>query len=78
GRFSGEEGKTVFNTFACSPNLKDWTLWDGEPLMTSSLPLDKFQAHKPWFIKVKGVTYQFYSANGNEGFGIAVATSKKI
>lgn len=68
----------AFDTFACSRDLLHWTKWDGEPLIQPSEPWDKEHAHKPWVIKYQGVVYHFYCAVGEEGRGLALATSKPI
>lgn len=74
-RFAGDTGSYVFDTFACSYDLVNWTAWDGEPLVTASRPFDAIQAHKPWIVKWRGTVYHFYGANGADGFGIGLATS---
>jgi len=38
--------------------------------------LDRKYAHKPWVIKWKGTVYHFYTAVGEYGRAIALATSK--
>ena len=67
----------AFNTFACSKDLKNWTVWDGKPLIESENEWENVHAHKTWFIHSNGVNYHFYCAvnNNNERF-IAVATSE--
>jgi len=39
---------------------------------------DAKYAHKPWVIKWKGIVYHFYTAVGNKGRVIALATSKEL
>jgi hypothetical protein len=71
----------AFNTFAASYDLVHWTKWNGEDLMKPSEPYDATFAHKPWFVKYRGVVYQFYCAVANdkdEHRAIAVATSKEM
>ena len=68
----------AFDRFACSYDLINWTDWDGEDLIASSEPYDKEYAHKPWVIKWKGIVYHFYTAVGNQGRVIALATSKEL
>ena len=68
----------AFNTFACSYDMVHWTKWTGPNLMQPSEPYDHTYAHKPWFLKYKGVVYQFYCAVGNEGRVIALATSVNL
>ena len=68
----------AFERFACSYDLVHWTEWTGEDLIASSEDYDKIYAHKPWMIKWKGVVYHFYTAVGNQGRVIALATSKKL
>ena len=73
-RFNGGAG--AFDTFACSYDLQNWTLWDGAPLIAPEFPWENVHAHKPWFIRKDGVNYHFYCAvnDQNERF-IAVAHS---
>ena len=66
----------AFDTFACSYDLKNWTKWEGEPLVRPSEPYDAKHAHKPWVLKHDGVVYHFYCAVGDKGRGIALATSE--
>ena len=75
---STKERKT-YNTFACSYNLTDWTIWDGEPLIKSEFEWENEHAHKSYVIKDNDVIYHFYCATNdkNERF-IALATSKKL
>ncbi len=68
----------AFERFACSYDLINWTDWDGEDLVSTSEPYDKEYAHKPWVIKWKGVVYHFYTAVGQQGRVIALATSKEL
>ncbi len=70
--------KSTLDTFACSYDLKNWTDWNGEPLILPSEPFDKTFAHKPWVVKHNGVVYHFYNALGDEGRVIALATSKDL
>ncbi len=67
--------KGGFNTFAASRDLRQWTRWDGPPLVAPSEPWDKEHAHKPWVIRHAGTTYHFYCAVGEGGRSIALATS---
>lgn len=71
-----EDIEGAFDTFACSRDLVHWTQWTGEPLIRPSEPWDKVHAHKPWVIKQDGIVYHFYCAVGEQGRGIALATSK--
>lgn len=64
-----------FDTFALSRDLAHWTSWDGPPLVQPSEPYDKSCAHKPFVLCVDGVVYHFYCAVGENGRGLAVATS---
>ena len=68
----------AFDTFACSYDLRNWTKWDGAPLVEPSEPYDSTYAHKPWVSKHEGVVYHFYCAVGDKGRGIALATSKPL
>ncbi|HEY8784578.1 MAG TPA: glycosylase [Mucilaginibacter sp.] len=69
----------VFNRFACSYDLVNWTDWNGEKLIQSSEPYDNEFAHKSCVIYWKGTVYHFYCAvDKAQQRGIAVATSKDI
>ncbi|MFV0291409.1 MAG: hypothetical protein ACK5IJ_11025 [Mangrovibacterium sp.] len=74
------EGETVvYNSFACSYDLVNWTQWQGEHLIEPSEDYDNWFAHKAFVIKSDGVVYQFYNAVNKDGArGIAVATSKDL
>ena len=74
------EGKTVvYNSFACSYDLQNWTEWDGEHLIVPSEDYDNMFAHKSFVVKWNGVVYHFYNAVNKKGDrGIAVATSKNL
>lgn len=68
----------AFNTFACSYDLGNWTKWTGPAIVSSTKPWDMTYAHKPWIIKDKDTVYQFYTAVGNQGRAIALATSRDL
>ena len=70
----------AYDTFAISHDLKDWTMWDGEPLTDSEAEYDSKHAHKPWIVEWKGVRYHFYCARAVDGRprGIALSTSQKM
>ena len=68
----------AFDTFACSYDLVQWTKWTGPHLIEPGESYDKTYAHKPWVLKYNGVVYHFYCAVGNEGRGIALATSHEM
>ena len=69
----------AFERFACSYDLKNWTYWKGDDLISPSEDFDSQYAHKPFVIKYKGVVYHFYCAVDNKGNrGIAVATSTDL
>lgn len=68
----------AFERFACSYDLINWTDWKGEDLIAPSEDFDKKYAHKPWVIKWKGVVYHFYTAVGDQGRVIALATSRDL
>ena len=76
--FCKNHPKGAFDTFACSYDLKNWTDWNGEPLVKASEKYDTPFAHKPYIINHDGVVYHFYCAVGNEGRVIALATSKDL
>ena len=70
-------GRGAYDTFACSRDLVNWRVWDGEPLIAPTEEWENVHAHKPWFIRHNGVNYHFYCAvNQNNERYIAVATSK--
>jgi predicted GH43/DUF377 family glycosyl hydrolase len=74
--FRYNAGGGAFDTFACSYDLQNWTLWDGEPLIAPEHPWENVHAHKPWFIRHNGVNYHFYCAVNDQGERfIAVAHS---
>jgi len=68
----------AFERFACSYDLINWADWDGKDLIAPSEDYDKRYAHKPWVIKWNGIVYHFYTAVGNSGRVIALATSKDL
>lgn len=69
----------VFNRFACSYDLVNWTDWTGEKLIQASEPYDNEFAHKSCVIYWKGVVYHFYCAvDKTQQRGIAVATSRNL
>ena len=65
--FRFNAGGGAFDTFACSYDLQNWTLWEGEPLIAPTLPWENVHAHKPWFIRKDGVNYHFYCAVNDMG-----------
>lgn len=68
----------AYNTFAVSKDLKNWTKWQGEPLVKSEYEWENVYAHKQWVIKENGVVYHFYCAvNQNKERFIALAKSEK-
>lgn len=68
----------AFDRFACSYDLVHWTEWKGEDLVRPSESYDRTYAHKPCVLKWKGVVYHFYTAVGDQGRVIALATSKRV
>ncbi len=69
----------AYNTFAVSKDLKNWTKWQGEPLVKSEYEWENVYAHKQWVIKENGVVYHFYCAVNHQGERfIALATSQPI
>lgn len=60
------DGK-AYDTFACSYDLANWTVWEGEPLVASVMEWENTFAHKPWFIRHEGVNYHFYCAVNTKG-----------
>ncbi len=69
----------VYNSFACSYDLVNWTEWDGPHLIQPSEDYDSWFAHKAYVIKVDDVVYHFYNAVDKKGNrGIALATSKDL
>jgi predicted GH43/DUF377 family glycosyl hydrolase len=57
----------AYDTFACSYDLANWTVWEGEPLVSSVEEWENTYAHKPWFIRYEGVNYPFYCAVNSKG-----------
>ena len=75
--FRLEAEKPAYNTFACSRNLVDWTIWDGEPLIKSEYPWENVHAHKSWFLRHNGCNYHYYCAvNFQKERFIALAVSE--
>ncbi|WP_346238629.1 glycosylase [Niabella insulamsoli] len=73
--WKGRETET-FNRFACSYDLINWTDWNGQDLINSTIDIDKKYAHKSFVLKHKGVVYHYYCAvDQQDNRGIAVATS---
>lgn len=75
--FRYEADKPAYNTFACSRDLVNWTIWEGEPLIKSEYEWENVHAHKTCFIRQNGVNYHYYCAvnSDNERF-IALAVSE--
>ncbi|MFV0604583.1 MAG: glycosylase [Niabella sp.] len=66
----------AFNRFAASYDLVNWTDWEGDDLINSTVDYDKKYAHKSFVLKHKGVVYHFYcGVDAKDNRGIAVATS---
>ena len=66
----------AFDRFACSYDLVNWTIWDGDDLVNPSESYDSIYAHKPFVVKHNSVVYHFYCAvDGQGNRGIALATS---
>lgn len=79
GAFWKTGASGVFNRFACSYDLVNWTDWTGEKLIQSSEPYDNEFAHKSCVIAWKGIVYHFYCAvNKAQQRGIAVSVSKDM
>jgi predicted GH43/DUF377 family glycosyl hydrolase len=71
--------KGAFDTFACSPDLRHWTKWEGPDLVAPGEPWDDVFAHKPWLLKHNGIVYHFYCAVSRQGGrAIALATSEGL
>lgn len=68
----------AFERFACSYDLVHWTDWQGEDLVAPSEDYDREYAHKPMVIKWNGIVYHFYTAVGDQGRVIALATSEDL
>lgn len=70
-------GRSAVNTFACSRDLINWRIWDGEPLVKPSEDWDDLHAHKTWFVRHEGVNYHYYCAvNSKKERFIALAKSE--
>lgn len=77
--FRAVKGQGAYNTFACSKNLVDWTIWDGEPLVKSQFEWENVYAHKCSVVMHEGIVYHFYCAVNRKGERfIALATSKDL
>ncbi len=71
--------KVNYNTFACSDNLVDWTVWKGEPLIKPEFQWENVYAHKPYVVESNGIVYHYYTAGDDKGERfIALATSVKL
>jgi len=69
----------AFDRFACSYDLVNWTVWNGDDLTSPSEPYDNLYAHKPFVIKHNDVVYHFYCAVDKDGNrGLALAASKDL
>ena len=77
GAFWGD-GPQAFDKFACSYDLIHWKEWQGADLISPSETYDRKYAHKPWVVKWNDVVYHFYTAVGDHGRVIALATSEKL
>lgn len=69
--------RPAFNTFACSRDLENWKVWEGDPLIKSEYEWEQTHAHKSWLVHANNRNYHFYCAvndAANERF-IALATS---
>lgn len=75
--FHFRAGKGAYDTFACSRDLINWTLWEGKPLIEPEYDWENVHAHKPWCLFHEGKYYHFYCAvnNKNERY-IALAVSE--
>ena len=75
--FHYKKDMPAFDTFACSRDLINWTVWNGKPLVESEYEWENCHAHKPWFLHHNGKIYHFYCAvnDKNERF-IALAVSE--
>ena len=68
----------AYNTFAVSKDLKNWTKWEGKPLVESEYEWENVYAHKQWVIKENGIVYHFYCAvNKKKERFIALAKSEE-
>lgn len=69
----------TYNTFACSYDLAQWTVWNGTPLIVPECEWENVYAHKNWVIKDQGIVYHYYCAVNDKGERfIALATSEKL
>ncbi len=70
-------GRGAYDTFACSRDLVNWRVWEGDALIAPTEEWENVHAHKPWFVRHNGVNYHFYCAvnSQNERY-IAVAASE--
>ncbi|MBE7042247.1 MAG: glycosylase [Ruminococcaceae bacterium] len=73
------QGGGAFNTFACSENLVDWTIWNGKPLIESEYEWENVFAHKSYVVKHNQIVYHYYCAVNDKGERfIALATSEEL
>lgn len=73
------KGRGAYDSFACSKNLADWTVWDGDALIEPEFDWENVHAHKPWILRHDGRVFHFYCAvnDKNERY-IALAVSDEI
>ncbi len=72
-------GTGAYNMFACSEDLVNWTVWDGEPLIRPAFDWEDTHAHKSYVVKHNGVVYHYYCAVNSIGERfIALATSEEV
>ena len=61
-------------------SVREWTRYEGNPVLQPSESWDALYAHKPWVLKHDGVVYHWYCAVSRQGDrevrGIALAVSK--
>ena len=75
--FHFRAGAGAYDTFAFSRDLVNWTLWDGEPLISPTESWENVHAHKPWCIFHNGIYHHFYCAVNDQGERfIALAVSE--
>lgn len=71
--------ETAYNTFACSRDLLNWRVWEGEPLIKCEYEWENRYAHKPCVLEHDGIVYHYYCAVNDKGERfIALATSKEL
>lgn len=78
--YYGFDGTHAREGVALGSTLFEWKKSSQNPILTEGAPgsYDATYAHKPCIIAKDGIYYHYYTAVGNQGRGIAVATSQPL